>query len=288
MSEVYQLRIDCPLSLWGGKERACQWCNAELDNPRRTAFCSDAHAREWERNHRWNRARAYAKRRARYRCQRCGAGKEAGLEVNHVVPVNGAGYGDGCPQHHQENLEVLCHDCHVRTTNEQRAAGLIGPRGLGRYQVRRMDTTHLTGVVALERTLFGDEAWPEEPVRHWFNEGRLTGVVAVDARGEVIGFASALSITDTAFDQIVSGDLHSSHLDFQHSSDSYSSWWMGAVCVAPDWRRKGLGRCLLTELGHLPGRLCADAWSAEGAQLMSAVGWKRASDGARPAYVAVR
>jgi hypothetical protein len=41
------------------------------------------------------------------------------LEVNHIVPRNGAGYGFGC-WNHQDNLETLCHGHHVEVTNAQR------------------------------------------------------------------------------------------------------------------------------------------------------------------------
>lgn len=126
-SAAAQLRLGCPLSPWTGRESACQWCDTDLPPGRRTVFCSRACVLAYERNHRWNKARSAAKRRARYRCQRCGAGKDADLEVNHIIPVDGAGYGDGCA-HHQNNLETLCHDCHVLTTATQRAAGLITPR----------------------------------------------------------------------------------------------------------------------------------------------------------------
>lgn len=42
------------------------------------------------------------------------------LEVNHIEPRNGKGYRPGC-HHHLDNLETLCHPCHVAITNEQRA-----------------------------------------------------------------------------------------------------------------------------------------------------------------------
>ena len=40
-------------------------------------------------------------------------------EVNHVDPRVGSGYGFGC-WNHQDNLETLCHRCHVRVTTQQR------------------------------------------------------------------------------------------------------------------------------------------------------------------------
>lgn len=43
------------------------------------------------------------------------------LEVNHIEPRVGRGYGWGC-HHHLTNLETLCHLCHVDETNRQKAA----------------------------------------------------------------------------------------------------------------------------------------------------------------------
>lgn len=40
------------------------------------------------------------------------------LEVNHIVPRNGGGYGRGC-HHHLDNLETLCAPCHDLVTSEQ-------------------------------------------------------------------------------------------------------------------------------------------------------------------------
>ena len=46
-------------------------------------------------------------------------------EVNHKTPLNGVRPFFGCC-HHQDNLECVCHPCHVAIGIEQRAAGLIG------------------------------------------------------------------------------------------------------------------------------------------------------------------
>ena len=104
--------------------------------PRRTAFCSDGHAREFERNHVWFQARRAARRRAKWACERCGfkpaavrrdpverrryARHELRLEVNHITPLAGAYRTVNCGNH-QANLEVLCHACHVVTTAGQRS-----------------------------------------------------------------------------------------------------------------------------------------------------------------------
>ena len=120
------------------REQVCRLatCRAPLP-PKRTAYCSDAHAREFTRNHVWLDARRSARRRARWACQRCGfkpgeirkdpeARKafprhELRLEVNHIEPLRGAYRGVTC-SNHLSNLEVLCHRCHLAATAEQRLA----------------------------------------------------------------------------------------------------------------------------------------------------------------------
>jgi len=111
---------------------------------RRTAYCSDAHAREFVRNHVWADARRTARRRAKWSCQRCGfkpgsirkdpvarqtySRHELRLEVNHIVPLRGSYRGVTC-SNHLTNLEVLCHRCHLVATAEQRliAGSKTGP-----------------------------------------------------------------------------------------------------------------------------------------------------------------
>ena len=108
-------------------------CRAPLP-PRRRAYCSDNHAREFERNHVWLYARRAARRRARWACERCGFKPstirkdpearraytrwELRLEVNHIQPLAGAYRGVTC-LNHQINLEVLCRRCHLATTRDQ-------------------------------------------------------------------------------------------------------------------------------------------------------------------------
>lgn len=97
----------------------CDWCAKELTG-RRRRWCSDPCSKKFYLNHRYSDARRAAKRRDHYRCVKCGS-KDT-LEVNHIEPCNGKHSKFGC-WHHLENLETLCHQCHVVVTNEQRADG---------------------------------------------------------------------------------------------------------------------------------------------------------------------
>lgn len=106
--------------------RKCWHCGANLTG-RRRHWCSDECGQWWQNNHDWNSARHAAIRRDNSTCVKCGAigdytgsqRAEVPLEVNHIEPRNGKGYANGC-WNHQENLETLCHNCHVGVTNQQR------------------------------------------------------------------------------------------------------------------------------------------------------------------------
>ena len=122
-------------------ENVCRLASCRAALPaRRTAYCSDQHAREFERNHVWLAARRVARRRARWSCERCGfkpsevrkdpgfrrsfARHELRLEVNHILPLVGSYRGVTC-LNHQSNLEVLCHNCHLTVTRGQRASASV-------------------------------------------------------------------------------------------------------------------------------------------------------------------
>ncbi len=124
--DLRTLRVACDLGLWSGRINACQWCDNDIPvGGRRSTWCSDKCRRAWERNHIWRNARTSARRRGKYECAKCQrTKKETVLEVNHINPVAGKGYGVSC-SHHSSNLELLCHDCHVVVTAEQRATGLF-------------------------------------------------------------------------------------------------------------------------------------------------------------------
>lgn len=95
----------------------CDHCGKELKG-RRRRWCSQACSDELTRQHDWGWARNAAKRRDGQKCVRCG--KTHSLEVNHIVPRVGRGYGWGC-HNHLSNLETLCHWCHLEVTAQQRA-----------------------------------------------------------------------------------------------------------------------------------------------------------------------
>lgn len=119
-SDMEKLRLNCVETLWSGEPGVCQICANPLKGKRRV-FCSDKCRRWFASNHVWRFARRLSRQRAKYVCSvvDCTTGREGKLEVNHIVPRDGGGYGVGC-WHHQSNLELLCHDHHVAVTAKQR------------------------------------------------------------------------------------------------------------------------------------------------------------------------
>lgn len=93
---------------------------------RQTRWCSSSCAYVLTLQHDWNAARRAVVARDGNKCVSCGKPGDVNhllrstLEVNHIVPRVGKGYGWGCWNHH-DNLETLCHDCHVKVTNAQAA-----------------------------------------------------------------------------------------------------------------------------------------------------------------------
>lgn len=84
---------------------------------RQRRWCS-TECREWHyRNHVWNVARHAALvtrgegNPNRATCVQCGSRTQ--LEVDHIIPRNGTPLSEWSCLHHQENLRVLCHSCHV-------------------------------------------------------------------------------------------------------------------------------------------------------------------------------
>lgn len=101
--------------------RRCNWCAKKLPK-RKKKWCSVFCSRAYNINHHWAAARSAAKKRDGYKCTQCGAKEK--LEVNHIDPCLGKHQQDGC-WHHQQNLETLCHSCHVGVTRKQREEGKL-------------------------------------------------------------------------------------------------------------------------------------------------------------------
>lgn len=103
----------------------CDACGKDLTGRQKRWCSTDCSLAIW-RQHDWNGARKAAKKRDGYRCVQCGKGDDVDhllrsrLEVNHIEPRVGRGYGFGC-WNHLDNLETLCHDCHVIVTKAQAA-----------------------------------------------------------------------------------------------------------------------------------------------------------------------
>ncbi len=125
------------------KRRVCYGCGSALPKGSRR-WCSSKCGDGWWSNHGWTSARSVTLVRDEHRCVRCGSGSTVtcglcglswpcgderhrvqtwrrltvALEVNHREPRIGQGYHNGC-HNHQENLETLCHPCHVAETTAQ-------------------------------------------------------------------------------------------------------------------------------------------------------------------------
>ena len=139
-------------------DTGCRQCGKAIRASR--AYCSEDCSDTFQENHFWNTARFAAIRRSAVVdaeavrrlgldncaiCARCGGPARAvawpetvengrvfaasywSPEVNHKVPLNGVRPPFGCC-HHLDNLECVCHPCHVAIGIEQRRAGLIGTR----------------------------------------------------------------------------------------------------------------------------------------------------------------
>jgi 5-methylcytosine-specific restriction endonuclease McrA len=131
----------CVLLPYDTAAGVCAACGESLVR-RQKRWCSKECEQVYHRNHYWSFARKAAVKRDKA-CVKCGWADEywdslrSGqfvmwsranllgyhpanwLEVNHIMPRVGAGYGTGC-WNHLSNLETLCHPCHVKVTNRQR------------------------------------------------------------------------------------------------------------------------------------------------------------------------
>lgn len=125
MTCLYPILVDAP------SRGLCRGCATPLKRNKDGGiskvrnWCSTDCAQAVLRNHFWGYARTEAVYRSRGTCAHCKVRIIGTPEVNHIAPRYGQGYGKGC-WNHQDNLEVLCHGCHVAVTGKQRAARATG------------------------------------------------------------------------------------------------------------------------------------------------------------------
>lgn len=159
MGNRYNLGDDCTLVPHLDTPGVCNTCGTRLTG-RKTQWCSDECQNVLRRNHDWGTARHAAVLRDGHKCVQCGGTGERRqwiplnlwdprhraqiiaiglnpdsipgahrlqivrvlpwLEVNHIDPRVGRGYGWGC-HNHLSNLETLCHVHHVEETKRQAA-----------------------------------------------------------------------------------------------------------------------------------------------------------------------
>ncbi len=121
----------CVVIPYSAAPGVCDRCGTVLKG-RQRRWCGPRCEREYVQEHDWNMARYAARQRDGDKCTTCGVESRhwdhesrsvlgACLEVNHIDPRVGRGYGFGC-HNHLVNLETLCHPCHVEVTNRQAAA----------------------------------------------------------------------------------------------------------------------------------------------------------------------
>ena len=105
----YQLRHEA------AEKRECANCGAPLTGSQ-VYYCSGECKLEFYAAHptsvRWNDLRSRALERDRNSCLKCGKPAE---EVDHIREI-----WEGGPEFDLDNLQSLCHDCHVAKTNESR------------------------------------------------------------------------------------------------------------------------------------------------------------------------
>jgi len=98
----------------------CDWCGKKLIGQRKR-WCSTNCNGAYKANHRFTRAKeALKKAAAWYACEICGTWTQT-PDVDHIVPADGAHRNWSCI-HHQNNLQILCKECHKPRTAAQAKA----------------------------------------------------------------------------------------------------------------------------------------------------------------------
>jgi len=95
--------------------KLCLWCEKELPKGRRK-YCSDECSYQYYIHNVahlwWNNAKKIALERAHNMCEDCGSGRS--LEVHHKEKLVNNKSRQNSPLNRQDNLIVLCRDCHEK------------------------------------------------------------------------------------------------------------------------------------------------------------------------------
>jgi 5-methylcytosine-specific restriction endonuclease McrA len=156
----------------------CGFCGDELGG-KKARWCGKTCEYAWRNNHEWPRARRAARTRDKQTCSRCGtkrprkpnrkhfksdnafevavaAYEAVKLEVNHIVPLDGAKRAAAFCSHHLDNLETLCAGCHAVVTADQAAT-----RAAARREAKV--AAALAGAMPVLVPLEGDGGAAEDP-----------------------------------------------------------------------------------------------------------------------------
>lgn len=126
----------CTLSSWTGNNDECRWCSRTLD-PKQKRWCSGSCLDTWRLHHRYFFARQLAVKLSRRKCScvrrkgeprhsccaACGLCESIVklrggiMTCDHIIPRRGDKSRFSC-KHHQDNLQILCSNCHANKTKE--------------------------------------------------------------------------------------------------------------------------------------------------------------------------
>ena len=104
-------------------DKVCLWCEKPLPK-RRRKYCGDECAFSyWEKNIVplwWSNAVRMALRRTNHHCEGCEETRY--LEVHHIEHLERFEARHNSPKNRQDNLKVLCRDCHEKEHHPKYAA----------------------------------------------------------------------------------------------------------------------------------------------------------------------
>lgn len=152
-------------------------------------------------------------------------------------------------------------------------------------QIRPASDADLVAALALDRQLFGDDAWPESEVKEWWKAGAVSMIVAAN-KDALLGFADAFTINMQAYLRLIHGTITSDQLTIADADPGGDHWWIGVVAVSPKYQQQNIGQTLWLAIDDaLGGKVCADIWSAGGNSLVTgSPNWQLTLPGNRPIW----